>query len=270
MQTRRRPRRLVVTGGTGFLGQHIITSPAAEAFEIIAPASNVLDLRQDADVRNAFDEWRPDAVIHTAYRRGDRPSNVDATRHVATASMAVGARLVHVSTDALFAGRNEPYTELDPPTPIHDYGHDKADAEALVADLRDAAVTVRTSLIFGTTRPSLHEVAVRDAIAGVCAMSFFTDEYRSAVLVDDLAAALVELAGVHEITGLLHLGGPTPLSRAELAVMTARRNGWDEAGLQFSTNADSGLHRPARVVLDSSRAAGLGLTVRGPAQWDSA
>ena len=68
------------------------------------------------------------------------------------------------------------------------------------------------------------------------------------------------LAKAAELNGM---PGPIHLLelRAELAVMTARRNGWDDAGLQFSTNADSGLHRPARVVLDSSRADALGLAV---------
>ncbi len=123
---------------------------------------------------------------------------------------------------------------------------------------------VRTSLIYGRHELSIHELAVRDVISGRSQMTFFTDEFRSPVIVDDLAAALVELAGRNDLAGRLHLGGPEPLSRADLAIRTARRHGWDESKLRFSTIEESGLHRPGRVVLDSSLAASHGLTVAAP------
>ena len=114
---------------------------------------------------------------------------------------------------------------------------------------------------------SIHEIAVRDAIHGRSPIAFFTDEVRSPALVVDLAATLTELAGRPEITGVLHLAGPDALSRADLALMIARRHGWDATRLQFATLAESGLSRPGHVVLDSSLARSHGLTVRGPASW---
>lgn len=255
-----------MTGGTGFLGRHLVSGPASEGWEVLAPGSNALDLRDRAAVVASVRDWKPSAIVHTAYRRGDRASIVEASHHVADAAVAVGARLVHVSTDALFAGRDAAYTELDPPSPVHDYGHDKADAEEVVAAADPAAVIVRTSLIYGAEQLSGHEQAVRDALSGKSDMAFFTDEIRSPVLAPDLASALVDLAAATDITGVLHLGGPVALSRAELARMTAEHHGWDPAGLRFSTIAESGLSRPSRVVLDSGLARSYGLAVRGPAE----
>ena len=123
---------------------------------------------------------------------------------------------------------------------------------------------VRTSLLFGSHELSVHELVVGDVISGRTRMSFFTDEIRSAAVVDDVATALVELAGRDDLSGRLHLGGPEPLSRAELAIRTARRHGWDESKLNFSTIEESGLVRPGRVVLDSSLAASHGLAVGDP------
>jgi len=264
---RRRPQRLLVTGGTGFLGHHLVSGPATEGWEVVAPGSNALDLRDRRDVWTTVHDWKPTAIIHTAYRKGDRASIVDATQHVVDAAVSVGARVVHVSTDALFAGRDDAYTERDAPSPIHDYGHDKADAEEVVANGDPSAITVRTSLIYGTDRLSGHELAVRDALFGRSDMRFFTDEIRSPVLVGDLASALVDLARSTDITGTLHLGGPDSLSRAELARITAERHGWDARGLRLSTIAESGLSRPSRVVLDSGLAMSFGLGVRGPTAW---
>ncbi len=264
---RMRRRRLFVTGGSGFLGRHIVTGPATDAWEVIAPGSNALDLRHRDTVIAVVRDWKPAAVIHAAYRHGDRASIVDATRNVADAATAVGARLVHVSTDALFPGRIAPYVESDAPMPVHDYGRDKTDAEAVVASADPTAVAVRTSLIYGISSMSAYESLVGDAVAGRTTTTFFTDEIRCPVLVDDLAGALVDLATMPEVTGPLHLGGPDALSRSQLAVMTARRYGWDASALRFSTIVESGLRRPTRVVLDSTRARSIGLAVRGPADW---
>ncbi len=254
-----------MTGGSGYLGRHVLNGPASERWEVIAPSSAALDLRHAVSVHETIRAWKPTAIIHTAYRRDDRASIVDATRHVAEAAARFRVRLIHISTDALFRGQLARYTEADPPRPIHDYGLDKADAEAEVAAAGGDHVIVRTSLLFGRHELSSHQTAVRDVVSGRSDMPFFTDEIRSPVLVEDLAAALVELAGRTDIHGLLHLGGPQPFSRSELAVVTARQHGWDTSKLRFSTIAESGSIRPSRVVLDSGLALRHGIAVGGPA-----
>jgi dTDP-4-dehydrorhamnose reductase len=47
---------------------------------------------------------RPDAVINAAYRQSDWATTADGAAHVALAAAAAGARLVHVSSDAVFSG----------------------------------------------------------------------------------------------------------------------------------------------------------------------
>jgi dTDP-4-dehydrorhamnose reductase len=94
-------------------------------------------------------------------------------------------------TDVVFDGRaGRPYTEDDPVSPRSDYGRAKAEAERLVAEADPGAVMVRTSLIYGGPGrpPSKHEHTATDPEA-----TFFTDELRCPVQVDDLAAALPEL-----------------------------------------------------------------------------
>jgi dTDP-4-dehydrorhamnose reductase len=264
----RRPGRLFVTGGAGFLGRHIVNGPATERWEVVAPSSQGLDLRHAEHVSSTIRDWKPTAIIHTAYRLGERSSIVDASANVADAARRYGVRLVHVSSDLVFGGRPAPYTESDEPTPIIEYGRDKADAEDVVARRCPDAVIVRTSLLFGRSEMSNHELAVRDAISGRARMTFFTDEIRSPVLVDDLAAELVGLAAGHRLSGVLHLGGPEPLSRSELAIMTAHRHGWDARKLRFSTIQESGQVRPGRIELDSSLARSHGIALRGPGDWD--
>jgi dTDP-4-dehydrorhamnose reductase len=232
---------LVVTGGSGYLGSELLRR------------SDAVGLRSaDADVRDAdaldrvLASHRPDAVIHTAYRQDPPdawPVNVDGSRHVARAARRLGARLIHVSTDVVFAGHlGRPYVESDPPDPVTDYGSSKATAEDVVRAAHPDALIVRTSLIYGGATPSKHELAARDPTN-----VFFTNELRSPVQVGDLAEALLELAAL-DVSGALHVAGADGVSRCEFARLVS--------GHEVPC-APAPETRPLDCRLDSSRARSL-------------
>lgn len=252
---------MLVTGATGFLGRHLVDSPGP--WEVVAPTHAMLDLRQRARVIDLITEWRPQVVAHLAYRK-DRQSIVDASRNVAEAAAACGARLVHLSTDVVFAGRPLPYTEHDEPFPVIEYGRDKLDAEAAVLAAAPGAVAIRTSLLYGTDRLGACQLDAQAAALGTSPMTFFSDEVRCPTHAGDVAAAIVSLADRPDVTGPLHLTGPRPMSRAELAEVTAAWLGLAPAAIRTSTIAESGTVRPGHIVLDCSRAAALGLSCRDP------
>lgn len=258
----RRARILFVTGAGGFLGQHLVNGPASAHWEIIAPTSTSLDLRNRESVLDMVGDWRPTAIAHLAYRKSDRRSIVDASQHVAEAAEACGARLVHMSSDVIFPGRSTPYVESDEPFPLIDYARDKVDAERVVMAACPSAVMIRTSLLYGTVMLSALQQDVADAINNRTATTFFTDEFRCPVHVEDVAEAVARLAAMRDISGPLHVAGPDALSRAEFAMRTARFLGLNPSLLNTSTLEASGLIRPGRVVLDSSKAAELDIHCR--------
>ena len=260
-----RPRRakiLFVTGSSGFLGHHLVNGPASADWEIVAPTSTSLDLRNRDAVLDMVGDWRPTAIAHLAYRKSDRRSIVDASQYVAEAAEACGARLVHMSSDVIFPGRPTPYVETDEPFPLIDYARDKVDAERAVMAFCPGAVMVRSSLIYGTVTLSALQQDVADAINNQTATAFLTDEVRCPVHVEDVAEAVTRLAGMRDISGPLHVAGPDPLSRAEFAMRTARFLGLNPSLVQTASLEESGLVRPGRVVLDSSRAAELDIHCR--------
>lgn len=60
-------KRVMVTGGAGFLGSYVVDGLRARGCrEIFVPRSAMYDLRYPSDVRRAFDDGRPDVVIHLA------------------------------------------------------------------------------------------------------------------------------------------------------------------------------------------------------------
>jgi dTDP-4-dehydrorhamnose reductase len=260
---------LLVIGGSGYLGHALLRSaePPVVATHLTSPTAPApgaewrrLDVRDAAAVERAFADVRPAAVIHTAYRREEPDAwatNVVGAANVAGAAARAGARLVHVSTDLVFDGTAvRPYTEDDEPLPATPYGRTKLEGEREVQAAHPDALVVRTSLMVGGDEPGRQEQLVLAAARGESDIAFFEDERRSPVLVDDLAAALVELAGRRE-SGLLHVAGPEAVSRYELACLIAAAHGLPSGRLRRGRLASSGMQRPAACVLDSSRARAL-------------
>ena len=239
---------LLITGGSGYLGGELVRQAGSSALH---PRLELLD---PAAVLRGFEAARPSAVIHTAYRQDDPRVNADGSAAVARAAAEIGARLIHISTDLVFDGRaTTAYTEDDEPNPLDDYGRSKLEAERRVLELHPEALVVRTSLLVGRRQPGRHEQAVLEAARGERDMTFFEDEWRSPIIVTDLAAALLELVGM-EMAGVLHVAGAEPVNRYELACWIAAAHGLPTGRLRRGSLRESGLERAANCVLDSSRA----------------
>jgi dTDP-4-dehydrorhamnose reductase len=258
---------MLVTGGSGFLGQHLSIASESDDWELFVPPSTMIDVRQRERVIEEVRAWKPSAIVHLAYRRGDRQTIVGGSRNIAAAAAICGARMVHMSSDGIFPGRPKPYTEYDEPFPITEDGGLKLEAEQAVTAECPTAVLVRTSLLYGTRRLARIQTDVQQAIEGRSGMRFYTDEYRCPAHAGDVAAALSLLATRPEISGPLNVAGPDAVSRAELAAAFARWMDLDPRRLATTTLADAGTKRPGRVVLDTTLAeASCGVVCRGLAE----
>ncbi|MCX7860269.1 MAG: SDR family oxidoreductase [Chloroflexus sp.] len=268
----------LITGGTGYLGSALIRHARTRGLAVVAtfhsqtppPQPGVvwqpLDLRDPAAVIALISEVKPAVIIHTAFRQyepdlmaitGDGPG------HVATAAAQVGARLIHMSSDVIFDGEKVgAYTEADPPNPITDYGRAKARAEALVQAIYPAAAIVRTSLIYGFDPLDRHSAFALAVARGERTEKLFYDELRCPVFVEDLAAALLDLAQ-SDYRGVIHFAGAETLSRYEWGRLLAQAYGLDADRIAGAFSAESPTPRPRNCALDISRAQQLGYRLRG-------
>ncbi|MEV4621989.1 sugar nucleotide-binding protein [Asanoa sp. NPDC049573] len=266
---------MLVVGGSGYLGGEVCRQAVAAGSTVVAThwrgagdepgvRWERLDVRDRAAVDRLVAAVRPATVVNVAYAYAEWATTATGAAHVAAAAARAGARLVHMSSDAVHGGRPEPYGDDDDPSPVFAYGAAKAAAETAVRALAPDAAVVRCSLIIGPDARS-HQVAqCLRALDPADDMRLFRDEFRTPVGVEDLAGAVLELAA-GGYAGVLNVAGPERLSRAELGVLVARAHGLDPAGLRTATVAESGTARAAMVVLDTTRARELLKTPLRPA-----
>lgn len=268
-------RRVLVFGGSGLLGRHLVERGESSGWDVHAthhqsppPACRQTycgDLVDALFIASTVEAAAPTHIINAAYVQSG--PNVNEVCALAPESMAiaarnVGAKFVHVSTDLVFDGTlGRPYREDDPTSPLTEYGRAKVDSERRVLGLGTGSVVARTSLIYGEATAPQETLVRRAHDDGDIA--FFTDEWRTAVHVADLAAALFDLATT-EVTGLLHVAGSERLNRLEFAQVLARALGLDADRLAGRTQDPALGPRPADVSLDTTVVQELGLDLPGP------
>lgn len=268
----------LVTGGGGQLGTH--------AAALLGDAAAVLSRREldvgDPDaVEQAIGRHRPDVVLNAAaYTAVDAAETDEAAaalinetgpRLLAAALARHGGRLIHVSTDYVFAGTaTEPYEPDDPTGPRTAYGRTKlAGEQAVRAALPDRSHVVRTAWVHGG--PSRNFVdTMRRLERQRDTVDVVTDQIGSPTWARDLAAALVELGGADVRPGVLHYANEGQASWFDLARETFRLSGADPERVRPTTSAafPSATPRPAWSVLSTRSWTEAGLSA--PRPWRAA
>ena len=67
--------RIVVTGGTGFLGQQVVRELDGEGVKVVGVGSRDYDLRSRDGIEQLIDDTRPDALVHLAAVTGGIGAN---------------------------------------------------------------------------------------------------------------------------------------------------------------------------------------------------
>ncbi len=269
--------RWLVTGAGGQLGSHAVrqldVDDAADVLAVVrehTPAGGRLqcarvDLGDLGPLRELVAAYRPTYVLHLGAMTavGDCHAdpeqaervNVAATRALAEAAGAVGARLLFSSTDMVFDGEQAPYGEDDPPAPLSHYGRTKVAAEGVLAG-RERTLVVRLPLMYGfpLTGRATTFVKMITALRAGQALRLFTDEFRTPLWLGDAARALIGLAR-SDLDGLIHVAGPARLSRYDMIAECATALGLTNVSLeQISRCAiEAPEPRPADLSLRAER-----------------
>jgi dTDP-4-dehydrorhamnose reductase len=239
--------RIAITGAAGLFGYGLV--------QVFQTSHTTYPLtRSDADitrgehVESIFAKIRPEVVIHAAgipdldVCEADPAKaflvNVHGTRHVVSASIRVGARVVLISTDAVFDGQKRtPYTESDVAVPPTVYGRTKLLAEQITLGAGGSWV-FRVSVLFGPGKTNFVEKGLRKITAGEDYV-VAADQLGSATYTLDAAQKIREVIEAARF-GLYHLNNALPCSRFELAQRAAEIAGVNPAKIVGIPSAEMG------------------------------
>ncbi len=207
--------KVLVTGSTGQLAGDLIPLLERSGHSVTGFASSALDITDAERVGFEAARLRPGCIINTAaYTKVDRAEkererafavNRDGAGNLARAASAVGAPLVHISTDFVFDGmKATPYIEEDPTGPLSAYGESKLAGEEEILKTLPEHYIIRTSWLYGARGSNFVKTILRlandrDAIRVVY------DQAGTPTWAGDLAEAVVTVVDAIE-AGTLDYG----------------------------------------------------------------
>ena len=224
---------LLLTGASGFLGKI--------AFPILSTKYDVVGLCHTNDYNGKFvpveitnrdcmfdllDKLNPEIIVHSAACREpdvcEKKSdftyelNVKSTETIGEWAANNAARLVYISTDYVFDGKNPPYNENNPMSPVNVYGKTKAAGEAAVRNV-DNHIIVRIPLQYGFS-VSGEDSLISKVIASLKLNQSYeinNNQVRYPTLSDDVAYGILDLLNI-DFTGTIHLSSSSGLTRYEI------------------------------------------------------
>ena len=269
----------LVVGANGFLGSNagaflqgtVDVVGTVRSHSLHPGFSSIVkcEITDSSSVDSVIRAIQPDVVLNTAaiasHELCEREpelahqANVVGPRNLARTTAAVGARFIHISTDAVFDGARGNYDEKDSPSPFSAYGQSKLAGELAVLEENPAALIARTNF-FGwspTGSRSILEFFVNSLTRGEL-VSGYNDYIVSSIYAQDLTQILWDLNEV-EASGVFHCVACNALSKFDFGVAVADQFGLD-SGLIKSVSSPpgaDGISRVRNLSLDTKKASQL-------------
>jgi dTDP-4-dehydrorhamnose reductase len=212
-----------------------------------------LDVSDGCAVREVIAKHRPDLIIHSAasvdhegleddHALGWRLM-VDSVRHLAEAAGEIGAKMILVSSDWVFDGKDAPFAEDTPPSPICYYGLLKVVGETIVNSMGIDYGIARIAAVYGRnwsfpdwvpatrvtgfgTLPNWYVEALGRGEEIVEWTKYIYIE-ANPTLASDCADAMMQIY-VQKAQGTFHCCGRNYMNRVEYATHVARAFGFSE------------------------------------------
>lgn len=243
--------KVLIAGANGFLGSNLInyykgihgcnlvTTSRKKPFDGSVP--NITgDLLNLDFVKHLFDEEKPDFVINTVSLANvdeceEKPDFarevvVETARNVSFAAAEFGIKHVYISTDHLYDGSKNFYSEEDTVYPVNNYGRLKLEAENVSLGINPNTIIVRTNF-FGWSPPDHMKTFgewVYSNLLDNKPMTLFTDYYFTPIEVSYLSEILhrVILGGY---IGIINIAGTERCSKFDFGITLAKMGGFDHS-----------------------------------------
>lgn len=189
--------------------------------------------------------------------------NVEATESIVSVCKETKKHLLYISTDFVFDGNDDLYTEEDTPNPQSWYAKTKHEGELLVHTLGELGLIVRIAFPYRATNDGKKDFFHRmlTVLESGKDLTACSDQLFVPTFIDDIATALVSLAG-QQAFGIYHVVGSQALSPYEAGQKVAAAFGYDQKRVretQFSDFYQGCAPRPFHANLSNVKITKFGL-----------
>lgn len=267
--------KILITGSTGFLGSNFTGFFSKKGYEVIGSSRREMsfefenyvgDLGDPQFTDEMISSSSPDVVINTVSL-----ANVDecerdpgyayeivvgTAKNMAESAEKYGSRLLYISTDHLYDGRDSCYDEEAGVNPVNEYGRLKKLAEDEILSECPSSIIVRTNF-FGWS-PSWHTSTFGEwlyrNLEEQIEMNLFTDYYYTPIEVNHLAG-IIERIISRDFSGILNIAGADRCSKYDFGMKMAELGNFDQSCIHPSTLSKSGLvsKRPGDLSLSTKK-----------------
>jgi len=271
-------KRILITGCHGLLGQKLVSlfSSETDYHMLITDVSNStflnplrtkrcdytqLDITAKSDVKSLVSNYKPDVIINAAAftnvdeceteRERAWRINVDGVKHLIIAARKIDAKIVHISSDYVFDGKNGLYREEDRPNPVSYYGKTKLASENALKMSGIRYAIVRSMILYGIGKNVRQNFAlwVINELSNHRPIRVVDDQIGNPTLVDDLAYGILKIVDLNR-EGIYHIAGSETISRYRFALKIAKVFGLNARLIKPIKTVD--LSQPAPRPLQSS------------------
>jgi dTDP-4-dehydrorhamnose reductase len=276
-------KKVLITGGSGLLGQYINIEAAKENEILTLHNHNIGNCNEfnsiKADIVNfnlmkeIFSSFKPNVVIHTAavtnpiplpgqYPKEVYNVNVNVTKYIAELCKQFDAKLIYISTDLVYAGyRGSMLNEGAKLIPVSLYAETKLMGETKVDETLENYLILRTALLygFGLNHSRCHFHKMNEQLQRGKPVKLFFDQFRTPISLENTAEIITEIVTMDITNEIINLGGFERVSRYELGEILCSVAGYDKSLLEkISLNDISELPKVEDVSLNTDKLQAFG------------
>jgi len=207
--------KILVTGSNGQLGSELkVLSEYRPEFSFLFTDYQELDITDPSAIHHILKSFNPEWVINcAAYTAVDKAEqepekarllNAIAPGYLAEACTKQNVRMIHISTDYVFDGKNfKPYKEDHLKDPAGIYAKTKSEGEDFVIGKCPSAIIIRTSWLYSAYGLNFVKT-IRRAGKERGELKVVADQIGSPTWANDLAQAMLTLIKLNAEPGILH------------------------------------------------------------------
>ena len=276
-------KKIIITGVSGIVGSNLVKNiKTRKEYEIIClfnknSINNNSCINIKVNITNTEEviellKLKPDFIIHCAaltnisFCENNRTlaydTNVNGTKNIVELTKRAGAKLVYISTDAVFDGTKGNYNEEDSPNPINVYGKTKHEGEKICMKNLENSIIVRIS-VFGFNLNEHRGDKKKSFIENIVyrlnnrqELTGFIDAKTSMIYVKYLGDILLRIFE-RDLNGIFHIGGLLSLSKYEFMIRIAEIFGFDNSLIKKGSiellNDNDHIRRPKDCSFDITK-----------------